>query len=122
MKNFLDKYRDSFSIEEYGDGVLLHTPVMYRGADHTFSFYLVKRESGSFVISDRGRTLSYMRENFDPRKYADKIASVCESFGITESDGELYGILPSYESGQTMRALHAFMGAMYIIANIDTLA
>ncbi len=122
MKEFLQKYCDSYSVREWGEGFLLMTPIMYKGADHTFSFYLVKNDTGSFRISDRGQTLDYMRENFDPEQYRERIDAVCERFEIERVGDELIGRVASYESGQTMRGLLAFVGAVSTIVNVDLLA
>lgn len=120
MKEFLDKLSGAFSARECEGGILLLTPVMYQGADHGFSFFVEKSGNG-FAINDRGETLEYMRENFDPKRYADIIASICERFEISLKDGVFHGYLASYESGQTMRNLFKFIGAMNMIANVDAL-
>ena len=118
MNVFLDKLSNAFSVRELEDGVLLMTPVMYQGADHSFSFY-VEKSGNAFAINDRGETLEYMRENFDPKSYEDRIASICERFEITLTDGVFYARLASIESGQTMRNLFKFISAMNMIANVD---
>lgn len=118
MKELKDKLINAFSVCECGDGILLLTPVMYQGADHGFSFYVEKRGS-SFTVSDRGQTLDYLSENLNPGIYAERIEAVCKRFEITLTDGVFYGKLASIESGQTMRNLFKFIGAMNMIANID---
>ena len=119
MERFLKEFYSSYSCKEYRDGILLSTPIMYQGADHTFSFYITQNKTGSFTISDNGETLDYMRENFNPEKYMDKIMSVCERFSITLENNAFIGKIASYESNQAMRTFNIFIGAMNIIANID---
>ena len=119
MNAFLDKLSNAFSVRECEGGIMLLTPIMYQGADHGFSFFVEKSGNG-FTINDRGETLEYMRENFDPKRYEDRIASICERFEITLEDGVFYARLASIESGQTMRNLFKFISAMNMIANVDT--
>ncbi len=118
MKYFFSNFTGAYSYKEQGDGIILSTPIMYSGADHTFSFYIEKYGSG-FTINDRGQTLDYLCGNLNPEYYEDKIRSVCERFEITLENGVFYGHLASYESRQTMRNLQKFIGAMNLIANID---
>ncbi len=118
MKKMKDNLIKIFSMCEYGNGILLLKPIMYQGADHSFSFYVEKRGNG-FTVSDRGETLEYLSENLNPGIYAERIEAVCERFEITLTDGAFYGRLASIESGQTMRNLFKFIGAMNMIANID---
>ena len=119
MKEFTEAIGSAFSVRDCDGGILLITPIMYQGADHGFSFYLEKN-GGGYKINDRGETFEYMRENFDPERYTDKIEEICERFEITLIDGVFWGHLSSLESGQTMRNLFKFLGAMNMIANIDT--
>lgn len=118
MNEFIEKLNGAFSAEECDGGIRIITPIMYQGADHSFSFYVEKSGSG-FAINDRGETLNYMRENFDPKVYTDKIEAICERFEVTLADGVFHGRLASLESGQTMRNLFKFIGVMNILANID---
>lgn len=119
MEQFLKNHRDAFSVKVCADGFLLFTPIMYDGADHTFSFHIRENESGSFTIDDRGQTLSYLRENCDPKRYAAAIDAVCRHYGIRQVDGIFYGTLASYASGQTVRTLYKFLGAIHTVANIE---
>lgn len=121
MKNFIEQLTNLYSTQMADDGVILRTAIMYAGADHTFSFYIKPCGENSYTITDRGQTLEYLRENLDPNKYLDKICKICERFEIELIDGEFVGRLASLSSGQTMRNLHKFIGAMNIIANIDAL-
>lgn len=118
MKEFIRALRNSFDVKEQGNGYLLTTPIMYKFADHRFSFHIEKDGCG-FVINDMGQTFDYMEENFDPDKYTVLIEKVCSRFEIILKDKVFYGKLASYESNQTMRNLTAFIGAMNTIANID---
>lgn len=121
MNTFITALRESFSVREYENGWILSTPMMYSGADHTLSFYIVPNEGGSFTVSDRGETLEYLRECVDPRRFEGRIASICERFEIVLENGVFYRTLASYASNQTMRNLYTFLGAMYMIANVDAI-
>lgn len=118
MKDFFGHFIKSYSCKTEENGIILSAPVMYPCADHAFSFYIEACGNG-FRISDRGQTLAYLRENLNPAHYAENIRAVCERFEITLENGVFYGYLASYASGQTMRNLHKFIGAMHLIANID---
>ena len=122
MNSFIEKLKTSYSYQSSEDGIILHTPIMYTYADHSFSFFIKRSEGDGFTVTDRGQTLDYLRENADPNKYGEKIAKICEHFGIELIGREFVGKLSSLESGQTMRNLHKFMGAMNIIANIYIVA
>ena len=121
MKNFIEQLTDLYSVQIVDDGIILRTAIMYAGADHTFSFFIQLQGEGSYTITDRGQTLDYLRENIDPNKYLDKIHKICERFEIELTDGVFIGRLASIASGQTMRNLSKFIGAMNIIANVDIL-
>lgn len=121
MKNFIQQLTNSYSIQVVDDGIILRTSIMYSGADHTFSFCIKPRGESGYTVTDGGQTLDYLRENLDINKYLDKIQQVCERFEIQLIDGAFVGSLASLASGQTIRNLHKFIGAMNIIANIDVL-
>lgn len=118
MEKFIESLKSSYTVEKYQDGFILYTPIMYKYADHTFSFYIEKNSCG-FTITDRGQTVDYMRENFAPEKYMDSILKICERFELNFADGVFSGSIASYQTNQTMRTLNIFIGAMNIIANID---
>ena len=122
MKGFIEKLNTSYICQPSEDGIVLHTPIMYTYADHPFSFFIKRSEGNGFIVTDRGQTLDYLRENDDPGKYSEKIAKICEHFHIELIEGEFVGKLSSLESGQTMRNLYKFMGAMNMIANIHIVA
>lgn len=119
MERFLDDLRGAFSCRAQEDGFVLETPIMYDGADHTFSFFIRKNAGGSFTVSDRGQTLSYLRENLSLDRYEQRLSAICERFEITRENDVLFAKLASCESNQTMRNLHKFLGAMAMVANID---
>lgn len=118
MNGLIENLSGAFGVRECDGGIIISTPIMYQGADHCFSFYVEKNGSG-FNISDRGQTIEYLRENLDPKQYDDRISVLCERFEITLTDGRFCGRLASIESGQTLRNLFKFIGAMNMIANID---
>ena len=78
-----------------------------------------QRKSAPMTISDRGETLDYLNECFDPAQYMDKIQAICKYFSITLENDVFTGEIASYESNQSMRTFHMFIGAMNMIANID---
>lgn len=119
MTKLYELLRTSFSVGIQEDALVLKTPIMYKAADHTFSFMISRSASGSLAITDRGQTIDYLRENLDVNKYADFIRSVCERFEITYDQGAFYAHVASAESGQTARTVCTFIGAMNIIANAD---
>ena len=121
MNLFLNELTKQYSYEKLDNGIVIHTPIMYDGADHTFSFYVERSENGGYAITDRGQTLAYLRENVNPAKYAEKIAAVCEFFEIERINGVFVGSLASAESNQTMRNFYTFIGAMNMIAYINVL-
>lgn len=119
MEKFIENLKSSYTVEKYKDGFVLYTPIMYKYADHTFSFYIKQNENGGFTITDRGQTLDYLDEAFDPMEYWDSILKVCKKFEIDFNDGVFSGKIASYQTNQTMRTLNIFIGAINIIANID---
>lgn len=119
MIEFIEELKKQYNIEQVENGIIIHTPIMYDGADHTFSFYIKQSINDSFKITDRGQTLDYLRENVNADKYKDKIKKVCEYFEIDLIDGEFVGQLASLESNQTMRNFNKFIGAMNMIAYIN---
>lgn len=121
MDTLIDKLNKQYSYEQLDNGIVIRTPIMYNGADHTFSFYIKRSETGGFVISDRGQTLDYLRENVNLSKYLDKIDKICEFFEIKLTNDEFIGRLASIESNQTMRNFNKFIGAMNMIAYINIL-
>ena len=121
MNEFIDELNRQYSYERLDNGIIIHTSIMYDAADHTFSFCIKKSENGSFVITDRGQTLDYLRENVDPAKYSEKIDRVCEFFEIELINGEFVGQLASLESNQTMRNFNNFISAMSMIAYVNVL-
>ena len=119
MEKFLDHLRESYSVREHEDGFIINTPILYRFADHTFSFFLKSNDGCGFTVSDRGETLDYLNECFDPAQYMDKIQAICKYFSITLENDVFTGQIASYETNQAMRTFHIFIGAMNMIANID---
>ena len=119
MKDFIINLKNCYSISKYQNGILLLTPIMYEGADHTFSFYIEKNKTGDYKITDCGQTISYLRENINVNKYISKIEEICKRFEIELVDNIFVSKLASLESNQTMRNLEKFIGTMNIIANID---
>ena len=118
MKDFYRALLSSYKVKPYRDGFLLSADIMYVGADRKFSFY-IKKEGDGFLISDRGETLSFLRENADASRYALKIYDIATRFEAMLDGGEILMVLPSYESGQTIRCLHKYLLVVGIIANID---
>jgi len=118
MKDFYRELLSSYKVKPHGEGFILSTDIMYFGADHTFSFY-IKHSDDCFIISDRGQTLSYLRENLDVDNLSAKIMDLLRRFGAVLDKGEIKAILPSYESNQTIRCLHNFIFTVGLIANID---
>ena len=121
MNAFIDELNKQYSYEKLENGIIIHTPIMYDSADHAFSFYVKRAKDGSFVITDRGQTLDYLRENVNPTKYLEKIDKICEFFEIELINNEFIGQLASIESNQTMRTFNKFVGAMNMIAYINIL-
>ena len=121
MKNLMENLKDLYFAEMAKGAIVLRTSIMYDGADHFFSFYIKQDGEGGYVITDNGQTYDYLRENFNPNKYLDKIHDICHRFEIQFVDGKFVGRLALLQSGQTARNIHTFIGAMHIIANIDIL-
>ena len=119
MEEFVKHLRESYSVREYEDGFIVTTPILYRFADHTFSFFIKKTGDCGFIITDLGQTLDYLNECFDPEPYMDKIQAICKYFSITLENDVFTGQIASYETNQAMRTFHMFIGAMNMIANID---
>lgn len=119
MEEFMKHLRESYSCREYEDGFIISTPIMYHFADHTFSFFIKEDEVCGFTITDRGETLDYLNECFDPAIYMDKIQTICKHFSITLENDVFSAHIASYMTNQTMRTFHMFIGAMNMIANID---
>ena len=118
MKNFYRELLSSYKIKPHKDGFILGTDIMYFGADHTFSFY-IEPSGESFIISDQGQTISYLRENIDINRYKDRIMDLLKRFDAIYDRGEIKSILPSYKSNQTIRRLNNFILTVGLIANID---
>ncbi len=119
MNKFINCLRESYQCREHEDGFIISTEIMYTYADHTFSFFIKNEDNCGFTISDRGQTLNYLNECFDPEKYADKIQAICNHFSITRENDVFSAHIASYETNQTIRTFHAFVEAMSMIANID---
>ncbi len=119
MEKFLDLLRQSYICRAYEDGFVLNTDIMYSFADHTFSFFIKEDSVAGFTITDRGETLAYLNECFDPEQYADKIEAICRHYCITREGDVFSAHVASYETNQTIRTFHMFVGAMHMIANID---
>lgn len=119
MENFIKNINNCYSINKKDNGFILCTPIMYSGADHTFSFYIEPNANGSYKITDCGQTIDYLRENLNINNYMTKIKNVCEHFEIELKDNTFIDNLASIKSNQTMRNLEKFIGAMNIIANIN---
>ncbi len=117
MKNLFSYLSSRYEVQIDNGRALIRTPIMYFGADHAFSFTIVKAGDG-YTVSDGGQTLDYLRECTDADRYAERIMSVMRSFSITLDSDELIGFIPSVESGQTGRALHNYLLGVGIIANL----
>ena len=115
MDELIEVMKNQYELTVTDNRAVLRTPIMYMGADHTFSFY-VERRGGRLVISDGGQTIGYLRENADPSGYAERIESICEYFEIEREGDELIGTLASIESNQTLRSFHKYIGALNMIA------
>lgn len=121
MKQFFEEYLSSYTVYENENDFVLCTPIMYKFADHHFSFHIKKEENGGYEITDGGQTLDYLSENVDNpiKEFGEEIATICKFFGITLKDDIFSAHVASIETNQMARTVDMFIGAMFMIANIN---
>lgn len=118
MNELIEYLKGSVSLEPSGDAVILHTPIMYIGADRTFSFEIVREGNEGYSISDGGRTLDFLSECCDISHYTDRIMSILRHFSANLEGDSITAFIPSLKSGQTGRAISNYLLLVGIIANL----
>ncbi len=118
MQKLIKYLSSSVELEPHGESLTVRTPIMYFGADHTFSFRIEHSGVDGYLISDCGQTLDYLRECADVSVYSDRIMDIARRFALNLDVDALTAFIPSVDSGQTGRSIHKYLLGVGIIANI----
>ena len=118
MDELIEYLRGAVSLEASEDALILHTPIMYIGADRPFSFELTRAGECGYSISDRGRTLNFLSGCCDISRYTDRIMSTLRHFSANLEGDSITAFIPSLKSGQTGRAISNYLLLVGIIANL----